>query len=64
MVRVPGLLPFLYALRDGGPPTMVWLGAPDQGARWGEPDSVFNRVRVEINPTFSPLISNSILNLI
>ena len=46
----------LYRQRHRGPPTMVWLGAPDQGAimgsRW-----VVGPTRVEINLTFSPLIS-------
>ena len=38
------------ALRDGSPPTMERLGAPDQGADQG-PDSVVGPSREEINLT-------------
>ena len=53
---------FYMALCDGGPPTMIWLGAPDQGADQG-PDSVVGPSREDINLTFSPLISLLNLNL-
>ena len=45
------------ALCDGGPPTMVWLGAPDQGAR-SSPFRPLGRDGVEIELTFSPSISS------
>ena len=38
------------ALCDGGPPTMVWLGAPDQGAR-SSPLRPLGRDGVEIELT-------------
>ena len=44
----------LYKQCNRGPPTRVWLGAPDQGASQGSVRAV-GLTRVEINPTPSSL---------
>jgi hypothetical protein len=48
--------PLFIALCDGGPPTMDWLGAPDQGARTS-PLRPLGRNGREIELTFSLSIS-------
>ena len=51
MVLEPwGPLPLYIAQRDGGPPTTVRLGAPDQGAE-SRPDLAFGPDSREIKPT-------------
>ena len=57
---VPPAPTSLYRQCNRGPPTRVWLGAPDQGASQGSVRAV-GLIRVEINPTFSPLISTLLL---
>jgi hypothetical protein len=48
--------PLFIALCDGGPPTMDWLGTPDQGARTS-PLRPLGRNGREIELTFSLSIS-------
>jgi hypothetical protein len=50
--------PLFIALCDGGPPTMDWLGAPDQGARTS-PLRPLGRNGREIELTFSLSISST-----
>jgi hypothetical protein len=55
--------PLFIAPCDGGPPTMDWLGAPDQGARTS-PLRPLGRNGREIELTFSLSISpTTLLNL-
>ena len=56
--RGPHLL--YIALCDGGPPTMVRLGAPDQGAR-SSPSRPLGRDRVEIELTWPPYLAGRLL---
>ena len=57
----PGLHPLFYALRDRGPSASRRLDVPDQDAVRGS-GPVFGLGLVEINITFSPLISSYSLN--
>jgi hypothetical protein len=50
--------PLFIALCDGGPPTMDWLGAPDQGAVTS-PLRPLGRNGEEIELTFSLSISST-----
>ena len=55
--------PLLYSAGHRGPPTMVWLGAPDQGASQGPVRPVgFERERDQ--PNILPLDLNFTFNFI
>jgi hypothetical protein len=57
VVRAPApTLPFIVALRDGGPPA-IGLAVRPRSGRVTDSGSVVGPIRIEIKLTFSPLIS-------
>ena len=54
---------FLYSTGHRGPPTMVWLGAPDQGASQG-PVRPVGFEREKDQPNILPLDLNFTFNFI